>query len=246
MRQPSWMWFLGFGRNACTSSGNTAPSRMKKTGMLLPTKSQFPYSPHAPPVHTAATSLDLQRMQVLHARATSRGLPHPVGRKPQPQPLYACKPRDVSQTLQLSGNAPRTAVLDGPISLACTGGQAQATRQLGTSLLEHGDTGHHSHCRCYGANVKLIGKPQPQWLMSETYAADQSVVNNIYNPRQIRGANEGHGVTGRRLQSQGGGHSAGGHARDRWKPRDVTVASKGQILKAINVTNDHVPNPKLC
>ena len=37
MRQPSWMCVFGFGFSACTMSGNFMPSRMKKTGKLLPT-----------------------------------------------------------------------------------------------------------------------------------------------------------------------------------------------------------------
>ena len=42
MRHPSWMWLTGLGLSACTMSGNFMPSRMKKTGMLLPTRSQLP------------------------------------------------------------------------------------------------------------------------------------------------------------------------------------------------------------
>lgn len=37
MRHPSWMWDLGLGLRAWTMSGNFMPSRMKNTGMLLPT-----------------------------------------------------------------------------------------------------------------------------------------------------------------------------------------------------------------
>lgn len=52
MRQPSWMWFLGLGFSACTMSGNFMPSRTKKTGKLLPTRSQLPsLQPWNDPMH---------------------------------------------------------------------------------------------------------------------------------------------------------------------------------------------------
>lgn len=38
----TWMWFLGLGFSAWTMSGNFMPSRMKNTGMLLPTMSKLP------------------------------------------------------------------------------------------------------------------------------------------------------------------------------------------------------------
>ena len=42
MRHPSWMWLTGLGFSAWTMSGNFIPSLTKKTGMLFPTRSQFP------------------------------------------------------------------------------------------------------------------------------------------------------------------------------------------------------------